>query len=535
MKFVSMIALLLAVTACSSGSSHDESDSKDTPKEELPGTPSSPSKVNPPRPYTVSEVCNNLPESAGWNEDSGIAYSPATKRLYMIADSGNRPQVYVMDMKCNKLGVIKVDGENEDWEAIAWHNGTLYVADIGDNDDSRDDVRVYSFAEPTDPNASVKPHWEDYRYTTGAINSESLFVNDGGVFSVSKNYDHKAAVVFKLEAGKGTPVLELPAVTYPVGDTSWTDGKMVLANDDAGEFSVCSWDKSCWTIKAPFLGQHEAVQWISADEFIYASEDSTKLMKVTLATSNEVKTPSDTSNEVEPKPEIPHAGPWKVPEAMWPYQIMDEDDGDYVKQLKSDTKLVNIELFGADAKRIQALHERGQYVVCYYSLSYEDWRPDAKQFPAEAKGKKMSGWSELWSNISLESLHRFMDKRDDLAKSIGCDATEKDNSDDGEKAFKLTKSQLVWSSKRRADYAHSIGLGSMFKNTPDIAAEASVHNDGVFIEECRKYNECDAYKPWAGKSVNMVEYSKSNARCLPWAVVNFQNGSYFKANYGACK
>jgi len=223
---------------------------------------------------------------------------------------------------------------------------------------------------------------------------------------------------------------------------------------------------------------------------------------------------------------------WKIPPVNAKFQIMDEDDGDYVKQLKPDTKVVNVELFGTDLKRNQALKAKGVYLVCYYSLSKEKDRPDTDQYPKDAVGAKMSGWDELWPILEKESLHLFMDKRDQLAKDIGCDAVEIDNMDNNNKG---AKSVVMNSLIRRAKSAHEKGLGLIAKNTGEYSKEISIYSDGVFVEECRAKKECDNYLPWQGKFAGFVEYSKSDAKCLPWGQVQYHAHGYFTADYGACK
>jgi hypothetical protein len=47
------------------------------------------------------------------------------------------------------------------------------------------------------------------------------------------------------------------------------------------------------------------------------------------------------------------------------------------------------------------LKSQGVFVMCYFSAgSFEDWRPDAVDFPSEVLGRN-NGWpGENWLNIS---------------------------------------------------------------------------------------------------------------------------------------
>jgi hypothetical protein len=66
-----------------------------------------------------------------------------------------------------------------------------------------------------------------------------------------------------------------------------------------------------------------------------------------------------------------------------------------------DAAMYDIDLFDNDASVVAALHAQGRKVVCYFSAgSWEEWRPDAGQFPEAVKGKGLVGWpGEQWLDI----------------------------------------------------------------------------------------------------------------------------------------
>lgn len=269
------------------------------------------------------------------------------------------------------------------------------------------------------------------------------------------------------------------------------------------------------------------------------------LLFICIACSSSGKTPVKESEGQKPaiSPITSEAISGKIekPLSGLKFQIMDEEDGPYLKQLVPATELVNIELFSDQINEIPELKKRGVFVVCYYSLSYESWRPDAKLYPKEAKGKKMDGWDELWPNLKSDKLHEFMDRRDQIAKSIGCDGVENDNMDnsgldESETGFKMTKTDLINSAMRRAKSAHHYGLKFFAKNTPEISSELATFSDGVFIEECGKYNECQNYLPWIklNRFVGMIEYSKSKCKPFKGASVHYHRKGYFDAKHLLC-
>src|SRR5687768_2342466 len=62
-----------------------------------------------------------------------------------------------------------------------------------------------------------------------------------------------------------------------------------------------------------------------------------------------------------------------------------------------DADIYVIDLFDNSAQTISELHATERKVICYFSAgSYEDWRPDADDFPASALGNALDGWPGEW-------------------------------------------------------------------------------------------------------------------------------------------
>ena len=70
--------------------------------------------------------------------------------------------------------------------------------------------------------------------------------------------------------------------------------------------------------------------------------------------------------------------------------------------------------------------------MCYISAgTWENWRPDAKRFPAVVKGKPDGGWpGERWLDIRrLDILRPLMRERIQRCARKGFDGVEFDNVD----------------------------------------------------------------------------------------------------------
>ncbi len=89
-------------------------------------------------------------------EVSGIAASATNPGLFWVHnDSGNKPEVYLIDRSLKVLLTCRLDGvENRDWEDIAVGPGPeagksyLYVGEIGDNEARYQYKMIYRFEEP---------------------------------------------------------------------------------------------------------------------------------------------------------------------------------------------------------------------------------------------------------------------------------------------------------------------------------------------------------------------------------------------------
>jgi hypothetical protein len=135
-------------------------------------------------------------------ESSGIAASRRQPGvLWTLNDSGNQPWIFATDTLGRDLGTFRVaDAENYDWEAIALgpcgRRECLYIADTGDNGESRDEVRIYRVPEPSLPAGSPVTSSAEVlqlRYPDGKRDVEAAFVGgDGTVFLISKGRDGTA-------------------------------------------------------------------------------------------------------------------------------------------------------------------------------------------------------------------------------------------------------------------------------------------------------------------------------------------------------
>ncbi|MDL2078425.1 endo alpha-1,4 polygalactosaminidase [Streptomyces sp. GXMU-J15] len=182
-----------------------------------------------------------------------------------------------------------------------------------------------------------------------------------------------------------------------------------------------------------------------------------------------------------------------------------------------DVPVYDIDGFENSAEDVARLHRDGRKVICYINVgAWEDFRPDADDFPESVLGHP-NGWKgERWLDIrELSVLRPIMERRFDMCRDKGFDAVEPDlvegyGNDTG---FPLTARDQLRYNRMIADIAHRRGLSVGLKNDLPQIPELVRHFDFAVNEECAQFDECGLLKPFiaAGKAVFHVEYAEPNS------------------------
>jgi len=201
-------------------------------------------------------------------------------------------------------------------------------------------------------------------------------------------------------------------------------------------------------------------------------------------------------------------------------------------QLSEDvTDILDVDVYDIDwessASTVAALHSKGIHVICYVSVcSWEDFRPDADQFPADVIGNDYDGWpGEKYLDIRSDAVRNLMLARFETCRSKGFDAIEPDNMDvfelGSQSGFPLTHADGVAYAQWLADAAHSRGLGIGQKNASSLTSDIEAVYDWALTESCYSDgNWCGDVKayPTHDKPVFMCEYEQGSfsAACSAW-------------------
>jgi hypothetical protein len=207
------------------------------------------------------------------------------------------------------------------------------------------------------------------------------------------------------------------------------------------------------------------------------------------------------------------------PGTTWQWQLSGEINTSY------DVDMYDVDLFDTPQTIVDELRAADRVVICYFSAgSYEDWRPDADDFPQEAIGKRLVGWpGERWLDIrDIDGLAPVMNARLVLAVDKGCDGVEPDNVDGyaNNSGFPLTADDQIAYNRWLAAQAHTLGLSIGLKNALALIPSLVNDFDWALNEQCFEYEECETLEPFieSGKAVFGVEYEGDPSDYCPQAV-----------------
>lgn len=188
----------------------------------------------------ISEVVSCRPTGAlhrlaALPEASGLAVARgAPDRLWVHNDSG-APVLHALNSKGEAVGRVTLTGARvDDWEALAvgpcGRGSCLFVADIGDNNATRERITIYRVSEPAQLSGAVAAEAFHARYPDGAHDAEALLVAPDGVLLIVTKGDTGPIAVYRFppELQSGTTMtlerLGEALADKPGADARVTDG-----------------------------------------------------------------------------------------------------------------------------------------------------------------------------------------------------------------------------------------------------------------------------------------------------------------------
>lgn len=220
-------------------------------------------------------------------ESSGLAKSQKHQDLYWTAnDSGDNARVFGIDT----TGKVKVElgfkAQLKDVEAVGVdHDGTIYIADIGDNNLNRDTIEIYTIPEPESLKDAdrIPYHQFDFTYPDGPHDAETLLVEPGTnqLYIVTKTLKGTGAIYAAPPAPSRQGTNELtklaPAPSGVITDgTFLADGQRVVLRTYT-DIATVAWGDTPTAIArgvVPF-GQGETVAVGPTDNTVLVGNEGT--------------------------------------------------------------------------------------------------------------------------------------------------------------------------------------------------------------------------------------------------------------------
>lgn len=138
------------------------------------------------------------------SESSGLAVSTSQRGVFWTNnDSGDGPNIYAFNLKGDDLGTFTLAGiKATDWEDMASvklaGKSYLIVGDVGDNNEAREDIKIYRVPEPKAASGEHQVRsFETFtcRFPDGAHNTETVIaVPNGDIQLITKSPSGESGV-----------------------------------------------------------------------------------------------------------------------------------------------------------------------------------------------------------------------------------------------------------------------------------------------------------------------------------------------------
>ena len=158
----------------------------------------------------TQEVVTDIALSKKLDETSGLEMVNNT--LITINDSGNKPVLFYLDKKGNILNERKLDCcKNNDWESLAADKNHIYIADFGNNYDTRKNLSIIKIPIQKSSNEIAEvinflyPEQKKFKriYRRSEYDAEALISFEDKLLIFTKNKRKKITEIYSLPKNGG--------------------------------------------------------------------------------------------------------------------------------------------------------------------------------------------------------------------------------------------------------------------------------------------------------------------------------------------
>lgn len=224
-------------------------------------------------------------------ESSGLATDSEGGFYWTVNDSGDTPRAFAIDPDGSTRGVLRLQARSTDIEAVARTRNSLWLGDIGDNDEKRDLITVFRIRNPQPDSTPSYNAW-DFRYSDGrAHDAEAMLVDaEGTILIVTKG--EKGAIWKPDSTPSGAVTTTLSKVADAPGwitdGTVLRDGTLALRSYTGIYLLDPSSYRVTASVAAPLQQQGESItQDLTDDDTLLVGSEgrNSAVLKVAVPTS----------------------------------------------------------------------------------------------------------------------------------------------------------------------------------------------------------------------------------------------------------
>lgn len=118
------------------------------------------------------------------SEPSSLTADADHHRYWTRSRSGDSGRIFALNRSGEVSGSVRLRADLQDVRAVQYHQGSLYLADIGGQGGNRSKIGIYVISNPRPDGTSARYRSYDFRYPDRAHDARALLIDGNGRMSV---------------------------------------------------------------------------------------------------------------------------------------------------------------------------------------------------------------------------------------------------------------------------------------------------------------------------------------------------------------